>query len=446
MGASQSEIDNFVDPGPPVTDERITRAIKNWEGTDDVELEAVVDQEGNAKGDGFMSLLSFIKVKARVRGEARIYDWVVKTTPREANRATMSNKIRMDEREVFFFSGLVPQLERFLTDKGLQNLLPSTCDIPYCSWTDQDKVLVMANLKSQGWRDAINKKKGLDVHHLRLAFKWLATFHAVTANYLEEFPGGEEAAKKKMDILFIKLLEVPLIKQVLEELKAPTNANLRSILSKIDEDYPGSDRAEKFNTYIGQDGDLNMNAYQMRDEFEYNFKTICHGDPWFNNQMFRYGDASPPAEIMYVDFQMASHACPALDLTYLLAASTTSEVRRDHLDHLLTLYHTTLTLTLERLGSRLTYEYEAFREDYKNSLLYGFCFAVSALPSVLAEKEEDVVDMENMLSSMVVGKEGEKSGQFEELMEQEKDKFCGSPALLERLRGLWDEMVQAGAV
>lgn len=67
----------------------------------------------------------------------------------------MSNKIRMDEREVFFFSGLVPQLERvskgliyihyntfvqFLTDKGLQNLLPSTCDIPYCSWTDQDKV------------------------------------------------------------------------------------------------------------------------------------------------------------------------------------------------------------------------------------------------------------------------------------------------------------------
>ena len=31
---------------------------------------------------------------------------------------------------------------------------------------------------------------------------------------------------------------------------------------------------------------------------------------------------------MYVDFQMASHACPALDLTYLLAASTTSEVRQ----------------------------------------------------------------------------------------------------------------------
>ena len=52
-----------------------------------------------------------------------------------------------------------------------------------------------------------------------------------------------------------------------------------------------------------------------------------------------------------MDFQLASHACPALDLTYLLAASTTSEVRLvpgeadnsgegqvrcNHLDHLLT--------------------------------------------------------------------------------------------------------------
>ena len=43
----------------------ISHSRRNWEGTDDVELEAVVDQEGNAKGDGFMSLLSFIKVKAR---------------------------------------------------------------------------------------------------------------------------------------------------------------------------------------------------------------------------------------------------------------------------------------------------------------------------------------------------------------------------------------------
>ena len=29
----------------------------------------------------------------------------------------------------------------------------------------------MQDLHSEGWRDAINKKKGLDIHHLREAFK-----------------------------------------------------------------------------------------------------------------------------------------------------------------------------------------------------------------------------------------------------------------------------------
>ena len=33
------------------------------------------------------------------------------------------------------------------------------------------QVLIMQDLHSEGWRDAINKKKGLDIHHLREAFK-----------------------------------------------------------------------------------------------------------------------------------------------------------------------------------------------------------------------------------------------------------------------------------
>ena len=33
------------------------------------------------------------------------------------------------------------------------------------------QVLIMQDLHSEGWRDAINKKKGLDIHHLRKAFK-----------------------------------------------------------------------------------------------------------------------------------------------------------------------------------------------------------------------------------------------------------------------------------
>ena len=77
----------------------------------------------------------------------------------------------------------------------MESLLPTTSAIPYSSWTEDDKVLyfedfdsaavidsaklhtillqvlIMQDLHSEGWRDAINKKKGLDIHHLRKAFK-----------------------------------------------------------------------------------------------------------------------------------------------------------------------------------------------------------------------------------------------------------------------------------
>ena len=83
----------------------------------------------------------------------------------------------------------------------------------------------MPDLHSEGWRDAINKKKGLDIHHIRKAFKvlgyfvgfdvspqntfcfakcncgkcrgmvifsflqWLGRYHAITAAFLEQFQG-----------------------------------------------------------------------------------------------------------------------------------------------------------------------------------------------------------------------------------------------------------------
>ena len=55
-------------------------------GAEDVEVEDIVEKEGNAKGEGFMSSLAFITVKAKVKGEDKTYEWVVKSTPREANR------------------------------------------------------------------------------------------------------------------------------------------------------------------------------------------------------------------------------------------------------------------------------------------------------------------------------------------------------------------------
>ena len=66
---------------------------------------------------------------------------------------------------------------------------------------------------------------------------------------------------------------------------------------------------------------------------------------------------------------------------------------------------------------------------------------MSALPSVLAEKEEDVINMNDFLGTLGEGDEEEKKKILEGMMKHEQEKFCGSNVLLDRLGDLWDELV-----
>ena len=159
--------------------------------------------------------------------------------------------------------------------------------------------------------------------------------------------------------------------------------------------------------------------------------------------------------------------CPAIDVAYFLAPSTTGEVTSmvglsvrigsgserapgspaDPLPHHPHLHprHPSVQHFLHIRAIQVPFQQISlpqvvfFREDYKNSLMWGFNFAVGALPNVLAEKEEDVADMEEFFST--TDKEA-----FEELMKKEQEKVTKSDAILDRLGDLWDEMVEAGVI
>ena len=85
MGASQSEIEQFEDPGPGVTDQRVLRVVKTHENTEDVTT-VCVEAEENESSKGFMSELVKIRVTALVEGETKVYNWVVKSMPRSLQK------------------------------------------------------------------------------------------------------------------------------------------------------------------------------------------------------------------------------------------------------------------------------------------------------------------------------------------------------------------------
>ena len=129
---------------------------------------------------------------------------MVKSTPREPNRHLIARKFKLDEREVNFFKVLLPKLQKFTESKNCLDIFPKFCSIPFSAWNEKDKVLIMENLTGSGWRDAIDKKKVLNIEHVRAAMKWLATFHAITFAFLDQYEGGLEQARKDLDIFWFK--------------------------------------------------------------------------------------------------------------------------------------------------------------------------------------------------------------------------------------------------
>ena len=58
----------------------------------------------------------------------------------------------------------------------------------------------MQNLNTLGYRDAINKKRGLSPKHVRLALDEMAKYHALGYAWMRNYPGGVEQALKDEEV------------------------------------------------------------------------------------------------------------------------------------------------------------------------------------------------------------------------------------------------------
>jgi len=443
MGASQSELADFPDPGPAVTPERILAALRNHEARQDVEITELKDSAGNVKGEGFMSSLACVSVEARVGGEARSYRWMVKSIPREPSRGCISLKMMTDERERFFLAEFLPRLRCFLVDKGEPELLGEFCPVPYSAWTETEKVLIMDDLRVSGWRDAINKMAGLDISHVRAAVRWLAALHAATFAYLEQYPGGVEQARRDLPLLFWRMDQFWDVERDFADIREMGNKQLLELFRGFEQQ--DKEYVKYLEDIIKEHMDMGTAAMKVKDDREYKLKTICHGDPWFNNMMFRYiPESNKPSDVVFIDFQLAGYASPATDLVYFLAASTTGELRRQHWHHILTLYHTTFTIAAARLGVTPDFSYEDLENDVKKARLHGINFALNALPAILNENKDDIIDTEEWMDALNSQDPEEKEKNMAALLEKNRATVDANAGMGERMRDLLDEYIEAG--
>lgn len=104
------------------------------------------------------------------------------------------------------------------------------------------------------------------------------------------------------------------------------------------------------------------------------YSVINHGDCWAPNFLIRYKtDESGnqiPQQIKLIDFQLARYSSPALDLSFFINSCTTQELRDQHYDQLIGIYHKSVTDFLTSLGSDATkvFPFEALQVQFVSLL------------------------------------------------------------------------------
>ena len=167
-----------------------------------------------------------------------------------------------------------------------------------------NSTIAMQNLRRIGFADAVNKKKGLNIHYAKLALAELAKFHSLGYVYINSFKGGIEGNQHKIlqQLVFLKACNLggrkeedfmttdffvgsptPKLKEIFDKFKDPQIEGFYDLLSTVQEpgqDFVGSLKAKHKEEDIM---DARDELCRPRDD---EFNTFCHGDAWFNNMMF----------------------------------------------------------------------------------------------------------------------------------------------------------------
>ncbi|KAK9512720.1 hypothetical protein O3M35_001085 [Rhynocoris fuscipes] len=128
------------------------------------------------------------------------------------------------------------------------------------------------------------------------------------------------------------------------------------------------------------------------------FITLCHGDVWCTNMLFKYCpyDSSYPISHKFLDFQTIHINSSVFDVMHFISSSVQPDVRRRHFDKLLNIYVNSLKSTLAIYGMEdCSPTIDQINKELERIEYYGLVITLIMLPIVVAEGT-DAFNMEEL--------------------------------------------------
>ena len=281
------------------------------------------------------------------------YDVIVKLIPEGQIGQDGVVKMRLFEKEVDIYTKVIPALMEQQTQDGPKIELP----VPKCYYGKHSGgvgVLIMENLKIKGYELA-DIMKGMDLDETKEALKAFAALHAVGYN-LKSKLGGE--FRKQFSYLYIN---------VFESIKDFIESNLETTLNILNA-IPGQEsNADKVATANGKLVKLYGDAHKT----ELETGTICHGDPWLSNVMFRYEtDENGKKKVIdakLVDLQLVSYGMGTCDLGEIIGSSAQADIQKNHLNEVLGAYQDTLMRLLGQMNTSCNIDFDTLLGNFKTT-------------------------------------------------------------------------------
>jgi len=291
----------------------------------------------------------------------------------------------------------------------------------------EEGILVMENVKKRGFV-MFDKMRILPLDHFLLAMSNLAHFHGRWLAYrwmIEQgHLGGEAWSVDRFRSACDTQKRVP--KLVYEQL---LNGTAKTVI-RILELEGKEDLIQNVRHFFS------VTSRRQLDRFMGNvtssIDTLCHGDFWSNNIMFKYNEDGKVAETILVDFQLINYGHPAYDLMYLLYLSTDNEFRDQHMDECLQHYWTTLNQYITQFQPKgLKYEWQDFQSDVLTYKTIGYVLATTLMPNVLSTTQVEPGGLRAL-----------KEMQRKQAAELEDGDNLASKEIKRRIVGLTEELVR----
>lgn len=238
---------------------------------DKLENCAVIVHDGNKKGEGFLSDISFISLNDKISGE--FFHLVIKKVQfgeKDSTKELMSTSFL---NEIHYYREIFPILQTFQkTFSGVKIFDNFPKLLATCSDKGNEKI-ILQNLKYKNY-EVPQKSAPFEIKTFEKIFKLYADFHALSF-----------AFKHHNYEKFFELTE-PLHHSNLLFSKNFLGGYIKSFFRKVTRFFENQDEeiVGKLQKYFDQ----SVHIYENCMIYEGSKSVILHGDCWSNNLMFKY--------------------------------------------------------------------------------------------------------------------------------------------------------------